>query len=110
MGWGNPWWVWVHISATVRCFEMLPESPYGKGVFNLTAPEWVTQARFASALRRQLIRPAFMPLPEFVVKLVMAEFGEEVLWNRQRVFAKKLLNGGSTFNHGTLSGAQRHLL
>jgi NAD dependent epimerase/dehydratase family enzyme len=51
-----------------------------------------------------------MPLPEFVVKLVMAEFGEEVLWNRQRVFAKKLLNGGSTFNHGTLSGAQRHLL
>jgi len=89
---------------------MLVESPHAKGVFNLSVPKCVTQARFASALGRQLKRPAFMPLPEFVVKLVMSEFGEEVLRKGQRVVAKKLLNSGFTFNHATLSGALRHLL
>jgi NAD dependent epimerase/dehydratase family enzyme len=77
MGRGNQWRSWIHIDDTVRCFEMLLGNGQVKGVFNLTAPHSVTQGPFASALGRQLKRPALMPLPEFVVKLMMDDFSEE---------------------------------
>ena len=110
MGSGNQWWSWIHIADTVRCFEMLLENRQANGVFNLTAPNPVTQAEFARSLGKQLNRPAVLPLPGFIVKLMMGEFAEEVLLKGQRVFPKKLLDAGFTFNHPDLPDALRHLL
>ena len=110
MGSGNQWWSWIHIADTVRCFEMLLENPKANGVFNLTAPNPVTQAEFARSLGKQLNRPAVLPLPGIIVKLMMGEFAEEVLLKGQRVFPKKLLDAGFTFNHPDLPDALRHLL
>jgi len=79
MGRGNLWWSWFHIADTVRHFEILLDNRQAKGVFTLMGPGFVTQAQFASVLGKQLKPPAFMPLPGFVVSLMMGEFGEEVL-------------------------------
>jgi uncharacterized protein (TIGR01777 family) len=110
MGSGDQWWSWIHIVDTVRCFEMLLENRQANGVFNLTAPNPVTQAKFARTLGKQLNRPAVLPLPGFIVKLMMGEFAEEVLLNGQRVFPKNLLDTGFTFSHPDLPDALSHLL
>jgi len=110
MGSGNQWWSWIHIADTVRCFEMLLENSQVNGVFNLTAPNPVTQREFASALGKHLKRPAFLPLPGIIVKLMMGEFAEEVLLNGQRVLPKKLLDAGFRFDHPSLSDALEDLL
>lgn len=110
MGNGDQWWSWIHVNDTVRCFEMLLENDLAEGVFNLTAPTPVTQSVFAKTLGNQLKRPSFMPLPGFMAKLMLGEFAEEVLLNGQRVFPKKLISSGFTFDYEDLSGALQDLL
>lgn len=110
MGNGRQWWSWIHLEDVVRSIKMLLENPQATGVFNLTAPHPVTQIEFAHTLGRQLHRPALLPLPGFMAKLMLGEFAEEVLLKGQRVRPKKLLDNGFTFNHPDLPTALRHLL
>jgi uncharacterized protein (TIGR01777 family) len=110
MGNGMQWWSWIHIADTVRSITMLLEDGDAAGVFNLTAPNPVTQKTFARALGKQLNRPSFMPLPEFAAKLMLGEFAEEVLLRGQRVLPRKLLDAGFKFDHPSLPEALNHLL
>ena len=110
MGAGQQWWSWSHMEDVVRSINLLLENPQATGVFNLTAPNPVTQIEFARALGRQLHRPALLPLPGFMAKLMLGEFAEEVLLKGQRVKPKHLLDSGFTFNHPELPGALRQLL
>ncbi len=110
MGDGRQWWSWIHLEDVVRSIKMLLENPQATGVFNLTAPHPVTQIEFARTLGRQLHRPALLPLPGFMAKLMLGEFAEEVLLKGQRVRPKRLLDSGFTFNHPDLPRALRDLL
>ena len=110
MGNGVQWWSWIHIADTVRSIAMLLENREATGVFNLTAPNPVTQKAFARALGKQLHRPTFIPLPECAATLMLGEFAEEVLLRGQRVLPKKLLDAGFKFNHPSLPDALHHLL
>lgn len=109
MGSGDQWWSWVHIVDAVRCFEMLLDNSLARGVFNLTAPAPVPQGQFARILGKQLNRPAVLPLPGFMAKLMLGEFAEEVLLNGQRVLPKNLTAAGFTFNYPELADALRDL-
>ena len=110
MGDGRQWWSWIHLEDVVRSIKMLLENPQATGVFKLTAPYPVTQIEFARTLGRHLHRPAVLPLPGFMAKLMLGEFAEEVLLKGQRVRPKKLLDSGFTFNHPDLPRALRDLL
>ena len=44
------------------------------GVYNAVAPQTVTNKQFVKAYAKELVRPAIIPLPEFVLKAV---FGSE---------------------------------
>jgi uncharacterized protein (TIGR01777 family) len=110
MGSGDQWWSWVHIVDAVRCFEMLLDNPQAKGVFNMTAPRPERQGDFARTLGKQLRRPAILPLPSFMAKLMLGEFAEEVLLKGQRVLPKNLIAAGFTFKYPALSDALRNLV
>jgi len=107
MGHGAQWWSWIHIEDTVRGIAMLLENPQTNGVFNLTAPNPVTQKTFARTMGKQLNRPAVLPLPGFIATLMMGEFAEEVLLKGQRVLPKNLLDAGFKFNYPDLVDALR---
>ena len=107
---GSQWWSWIHITDTVRSIAMLLKNREANGVFNLTAPTPVTQKTFAATLGKQLNRPAILPLPGLIIKLMMGEFAEEVLLNGQRVLPKKLLDAGFEFNYPNLPDALSQLL
>ena len=110
MGGGSQWWSWIHVQDLVRSCKLLLEDPEAQGAFNLTAPNPVTQAEFARILGKQLNRPAIMPLPAFMMKLLVGEFADEVLLRGQRVLPSHLLKRRFTFAYPNLALALSELL
>lgn len=50
-------------------------------------------------------RPTVIPLPEFVVKILFGEFGEELLLGGQKVLPSKLLKAGFIFDDPDINQA-----
>jgi len=69
------------------------------GVFNIVAPNPVNQKTFAKALGKTLRRPAFAPLPGFVIKILFGEMGKNLVLDGQGVRPKRLLESGYKFEH-----------
>ena len=81
------------------------------GPVNVVSPQPATNADFVAALAGALHRPAFIPMPEFVVRAVFGEMGEETLLASQKAAPKKLADTGFTFEHpGIREACQQALL
>lgn len=76
------------------------------GPVNLTGPVPVTNATFASTLARLLHRPSLIPAPGFALRLLVGEFGGEVLVS-QRVLPGVLTGAGYQFRHPTVADTLR---
>lgn len=74
LGSGQQAFPWIHIDdvASMMIHAALDDNA-APGVINAAAPQYVTQAEFASALGRAMGRPAFLPMPAFVVRLLFQE-------------------------------------
>ncbi|MGO2279427.1 MULTISPECIES: TIGR01777 family oxidoreductase [unclassified Psychrobacter] len=73
-------------------------------VYNLTAPNPVTNHTFTKALGSWLQRPTFFTLPEFLLKLMFGEMST-LLIDGQKVLPQALLDAGYSFKHSTLQQA-----
>ena len=109
LGSGRQWFSWIHIADEVAALRFLIETEGVLGPFNLTAPLPLSNRDFARALGRATRRPAFMPVPASVLRLVFGEMSA-VLLEGQRVLPRRLLALGFRFRFPTLDGALRDLL
>lgn len=73
-------------------------------IYNLTAPNPVTNHIFTKTLGAWLHRPTFFTLPEFLLKLMFGEMST-LLIDGQKVLPKALLDAGFEFKHQTLKEA-----
>lgn len=101
---------WVVLADVVRAITFLVEHPELAGPVNIVAPEVVTQKHFAQALGKTLHRPAFLPLPAWLVKLQFGQMGEALLLNGVSVNSQVLTDAQFTFAHPNLSAALQHVL
>jgi uncharacterized protein (TIGR01777 family) len=108
MGSGRQWWPWVHVDDVV---SMLTLAVHGdlEGPVNATSPEPVRQREFARTLARVVRRPAFMPAPGFMVRLIAGQVAGEVLGSK-RVMPRRALDGGYEFRFPELEPALRDAL
>lgn len=104
LGSGRHWFSWIHIQDLVRAVDFLAHKPDFSGTCNLVGPEPVRQRDFAKALGKALHRPALVPAPAFMVKLVMGELGAALLQS-QKATPKTLLDLGFTFEHENVEAA-----
>jgi hypothetical protein len=81
-----------------------------QGAVNVVAPSPVQSAEFVRALGKVLHRPTIFPLPEFVIRTVMGEMGQELLLTSARAMPEKLQGAGYEFRHADLDGALRAAL
>ncbi len=107
LGSGKQWFPWIYIEDLARAVLFLV-SEDSSGVFNFTGPVPLRQKDFAKALGRALMRPAFMPAPAFMVKLVMGELGGSLLQS-QKALPAGLENKGFTFACQTAGRALGHI-
>lgn len=102
VGDGNQIISWIHIDDLIKIFRFLLSNPTLNGVFNLTAPNPLSQKQFARIMAKTMHRPLFLKLPAFMVKLLFGEMGENILLEGQRVFPKRLLEEGYEFKYPEL--------
>ena len=109
IGTGNQYVPWIHIEDLVDLVVAGLEKPTMSGAFNATAPLPVPFREFATALGKQLNRPAFLPVPEFAVKLLFGD-ASVVLLQGQRAIPAHAQKMGFTFQYATLESALKDLL
>jgi uncharacterized protein (TIGR01777 family) len=109
VGSGEQWLSWIHQQDLVRSFLFLAEHPELVGPVNFTSPNPVRNRNFAKALGRALNRPAFIPTPAFLLRMVLGEFAEVILTG-QKVLPQKLLAASFQFLYPTIDQAFQHLL
>jgi uncharacterized protein len=100
---------WIHIDDEVEAIKFLINTPSANGVFNLTAPNPLTNAQMATVLGRVLHRPSFIPTPGFPFKLAFGELGDVLLLKGQRAVPKHLQEAGFQFHYPEAEGALKDL-
>ena len=110
LGSGRQWGRWIALADAVRviAFALTAETPCGP--VNAVAPEPVTNRTFTKTLAETLHRPAILPAPAAVLRLLPGKFADETLLSSTRALPEKLLNSGFSFNHSTLREALAALL
>jgi hypothetical protein len=106
---GKQYLSWIHIADQVDAIRYLIENPAAQGVYNLTAPQPVTNADFARTIGRVMGRPSFIPVPAFIFRLVFGEVATVVV-DGQRVMPSRLLQLGFPFKYVQAEEAVRELL
>lgn len=91
------------VNDNTRTARHTPSNKVAK-VYNLTAPNPVTNHTFTKTLGAWLHRPTFFTLPEFLLKLIFGEMST-LLIDGQKVLPKALLEAGFEFKHQTLKEA-----
>ncbi len=109
VGSGRQFWPWIHWQDWVDLVRFAIESPAVSGPLNASAPSPVTNAEFARTLGRALHRPAFMPTPGFVLKLMLGEMADALLLSGQRAVPAKAERLGFTFTFAHLDAALQAL-
>jgi uncharacterized protein (TIGR01777 family) len=108
MGDGKQYLSWIHIKDTVMSMRFLMDHGAG-GIYNLSAPHPVTNAQFSNLAGRYLHRPNYLPLPGFVLKLIMGEKATLAL-HGQRAIPRHLVEAGYSFKFPELEAALQSLL
>lgn len=82
---------WIHLDDAIRAIQFLLKNPDITGPINICAPNWVPQREFAKTLGRIIHRPAIIPMPAWLLKLVFGQMAEELLLSGQASYPEKLL-------------------
>lgn len=109
IGSGQQWFPWIHLDDLVGAMCFLLTAEECRGPFNFTAPQPVRQKDFARQLGAALHRPALLPTPAFVMKLVLGEFGRSLLQG-QKVIPRALTENGYLFTYPELQPALREIV
>ena len=110
LGSGRQWISWIHIDDEVRAIRFLMEKEDLQGVFNLTAPDPLTSKDFFGLLGKVMKRPSWLPVPGFLLRLMLDEKAEELILSGQRAMPKRLLESGYEFLYPEAGLALRGIL
>ena len=109
LGSGKQWFPWIHEKDIVGIFRHAIATSSLAGPVNGVAPQPITNREFTRELARALHRPAFLPVPEMALKVLMGEMSA-VLFGSQRVVPKVALESGYEFYYSSLASALANLL
>ncbi|MDA0336699.1 MAG: DUF1731 domain-containing protein, partial [bacterium] len=105
IGSGRQYMSWVTLDDLVRMIDHLIIHDEVCGAVNAVAPQAVTNAVFTRSLGRALRRPTVLPVPAFLVRLLLGEMGRSLLLSSTRVEPVVLGTCGYEFVHPRLDEA-----
>ncbi|XP_074646301.1 epimerase family protein SDR39U1-like [Tubulanus polymorphus] len=105
IGSGNQWFPWIHIADIAGIYQHAIENTNVSGILNGVAPNPVTNQQFTKAFAGAMSRPAFFPVPEFVMKAVFGADRARVILEGQKVLPKRTLESGYQFSYPDIQSA-----
>lgn len=109
LGSGNQYMSWIHRDDLCRVMIWAMKNDQVHGPINGVAPTPVTNREFTRALTKAVARPALLPIPEFLLKLLLGEFAT-VLLSSQRVLPKALQKNGFRFHYPDITSTLANLV
>ena len=109
LGDGQQWMSWIHRQDWIAIARLMITDSSMQGAYNATAPNPVTNSEFARSLAHCLNRPALLPIPAWLLKILLGEMSGLVLGS-QRVMPERLLALGFRFQYTDLSSALNQVL
>jgi hypothetical protein len=106
LGSGKQWMSWVHRDDVLGLISEALANPAYVGAVNATAPNPVTNAEFTHVLSGVVMRPAWLNVPGFVLRLALGEMASMILTG-QRVLPGVAQRLGYAWRFPELSGALR---
>jgi uncharacterized protein (TIGR01777 family) len=109
LGSGKQWMPWIHIQDVVDMYLLGIENETLTGVYNMVAPNPVTNQQLTKAIAKQLKRPLWMPnVPAFALKLFLGEMSTVVLGST-KVSSAKIEGAGFVFRYLRVEDALREI-
>lgn len=109
IGSGKQVYSWIHIDDVAGAILHLMEKKDSQGIYNLTAPQPLSNAEFGKILAKLMKKPHWIAVPGFALKMLLGEMSTLVL-DGQRVLPTRLQEAGYGFLYPTLEPALRDLL
>lgn len=109
LGDGEQYFPWVHIDDIGEILKLAITDENINGIYNVSAPEVITNNKFTKTLAKVLHRPAIFPVPPFALKLLYGE-GATVLLEGAGMIPKRLYKYGYDFKYKRLEDALREIL
>jgi len=106
---GTQWVSWIHRRDHIGLIQWALANNHVSGPLNAVAPEPVTMETFCQVLGRVLHRPSWLPVPGFVLNMLLGELGT-LMTTGQRVTPAKAMAGGYKFQYPWLEPALQAIL
>jgi len=105
LGDGKQWIPWIHAQDVVEMYLLAIENENFEGVYNMVAPNPVTNEQMTRVIARQLHKPLWLPpVPAFLLKLLLGEMSTIVLGST-KVSAQKIMDAGYKFKYNQVEEA-----
>ena len=99
----------IHDKDLVNAFVWAAEEYENDNIFNMVAPENISNEEFTAAFARRLNRPAFLSVPEFILKLALGE-AAGMLAQSPEVLSEKIQEAGFQFTYPDIESALKEIL
>ncbi|MFA7490168.1 MAG: TIGR01777 family oxidoreductase [Mariniphaga sp.] len=99
----------IHEADVVQAFLWAITTPDSGGVFNLAAPQQITNSYFTQVMAKKLNRPAIFTIPTGVLKLLYGK-AASMLTHSPAVMPQKLIERRFTFQYLTIDKALENIL
>ncbi len=110
VGKGDQWWSWISLQDQVRVIRHVIDSSLS-GPVNAVSPVAITHREFIKTLGRVLRRPTVMPIPRFVLSIILGgELARALVLEGQRVVPARLMADGFRWGDTDLEAALRTAL
>jgi uncharacterized protein (TIGR01777 family) len=104
IGSGRQWFSWIHRDDLVSLIIKALEDSSMAGVYNATAPNPVRMADLCQSLGKVLNRPSWLPVPEFVLELLLGD-GAQVVLEGQQVLPQRTQSAGFEYAYPDVTTA-----
>jgi uncharacterized protein len=110
IGDGKQWSPWISRDELARIIHFIIITDGIAGPVNPVSPNQVRNAEFATTISNMLGRKPGLPLPAFVLRLILGEMVDALMLASRRIVPRTLLDAGYTFQFPELEVALRHEL
>ena len=109
LGSGRQWMSWIHLQDVIRMYTYVLENQEMNGVYNMTAPNPVTNREMTYALARLFDKKIWLPkVPAVGLKIVLGELSALVL-DSAKVSSSKIAAQGFKFDYPNLNDALKEI-
>ena len=109
IGTGRQWFSWIHRDDLVNLIAEAIASPDLTGVYNATSPNPVRMSQLCQTLGDVMNRPSWLPVPDFVLEILLGD-GATVVLEGQQVLPKKTQAINFSYQYPELKAALKEIV